>query len=119
GGTDALAFSGSALADLDSDGLVALLEYGLGTSDATSTPTPLILRNDSLGRWFLEVPRRLNADDAILTIETATKPESTWVPAETRLEGSILQGEIATDSWEVIPPAGASSFYIRVRATLR
>ena len=119
GESDALAFSGSVLADLDGDGLVALLEYSLGTSEAAATATPLTLRHDGSGRWLLSVPRRLNADDAVLTIETAATPGSSWVPAETRLEASILHGEIATESWEITPPVGASSFFIRVRATLR
>jgi hypothetical protein len=40
GGTDSIAFTGVATADLDKDGLSALMEYALGTSDSSPNSIP-------------------------------------------------------------------------------
>lgn len=71
GGTDALAFAGDPLADVDRDGLCALLEYAAGTSDAVFTPMDSVLRlvggeGEALHAQLTLLP---NADDAHVTVE--------------------------------------------------
>jgi hypothetical protein len=67
--TDAVGFTGDPNADQDKDGLSALLEYAMGTSDLTFTGPGFIrtkANNDSL---TVEFTTRLVADDAVLVLE--------------------------------------------------
>ena len=56
GTTDAVAFAGAPLADVDLDGLAALLEYGLGTADNVPSAPSLTLTRDAQGIWFFTFP---------------------------------------------------------------
>ncbi len=104
GASDALAFTGSPLADLDGDGISALVEYACGSSDndPASRPAPAQFAFDFAGNVNVTFPIVPNADDVICTIETTTTTTlgSGWVP---------LNGPIA---------AGANRFF-RLRVTPR
>lgn len=119
GGTDAVTFSGSALADADHDGLPALLEYVFGTSETVTTATPWTFGKDAQGRWLLTFPRVVNADDAALTIESATDVTGPWSAANATLFNSSLNGTISTETWQITVPAGGAGFFVRLKATLR
>lgn len=119
GSTDALPFTGPALADLDTDGLVALLEYALGTSDLVSSPQSGRLTRNALGQLDFTFPRALLADDVALTIEAALTPAGPWLPATGTLLTSTPNGTVAIESWRITPPAGAGAFFVRLRAMLR
>lgn len=119
GTTDALPFTGLALADLDSDGLLALLEYELGTSDLVPTANAARLTRNVLGQLDFTFSRALLADDATLTIEAALTPAGPWSPATATLLTSTPNGNVATETWRVTAPPGSSAFFARLRATLR
>jgi hypothetical protein len=102
GGTDALAFTGSALADLDGDGYPAMVEYLFGTSDTNpaSRPGPPAITfgaDGSVRATYAIIP---NADDVIAVIETTSNPATGWETASAPF------------------PAGSSRFF-RLKATLR
>ena len=72
GEDDAIPFEGIATDDIDGDGLSALFEYALGTSDTDPTPNPLDFRFvDFAGAdpddrfFFVQVRHRIGTDDAI------------------------------------------------------
>jgi hypothetical protein len=103
GTSDALVFSGSVDADIDTDGLSALMEYAIGTSDTVFTPasaafTAVLNPDSSVTLNWTQVP---NADDVILTAE-ASDDLSVW----TTLPGNTF-------------PAGSAKKYFRLKATRR
>ena len=83
GATDAFAFIGNPLADLDQDGFIAMVEYAFGTSDTDATSVPadpaVTLRPWGVSEvtWSL----RPNADDveAIPQVWSGSRSE-TWQP---------------------------------------
>jgi hypothetical protein len=119
GAVDNVAFSGSANADADADGLPALLEYMLGTSDGTSNTTPLAVSRDAFGNLTLVFTRRANADDADLTIESVADLASPWATATANKVSDSSVGTLRTETWTVTPPVGATKFFVRLKATLR
>ncbi len=69
GTTDALMFTGDPLADADSDGHSALIEYAFGTSDTVwNAATDFLQPSATLPTWAAPLP---NADCAIITLETS------------------------------------------------
>ena len=119
GATDGLAFSGNALADIDLDGLEALAEYAIGTSDTSLNAPPGVLTRDALGRWLFTFPRAFNADDAALTIESATALAAAWTPTTATFLSSVPLAGFALETWQVFPPNGAATFFARLKVTLR
>ena len=119
GGTDSVAFSGAPLADADGDGLPALLEYALGTSDAAATTPPWSTVREVSGDVLLTFPRVLNADDAVLTIEAVATPTGAWAPATAALVTSTTAGNIATETWRITVPPGSPAYFVRLKATPR
>ncbi|NIP95793.1 MAG: lamin tail domain-containing protein, partial [Akkermansiaceae bacterium] len=63
GTTDAVTFGGDPLADLDSDGFGALLEYATGTSDLIPGGSPVRLSSTTAGRLTITLQVNLGADD--------------------------------------------------------
>ena len=96
GASDATAFTCTALADADGDGLPALLEYLLATSDTAPTPAAVIASRTSDGRATLIFPRRLSADDVGYFVESSANL-ATWTNAATRTtqvrngDGSVME----------------------------
>ncbi|HWB01726.1 MAG TPA: lamin tail domain-containing protein [Verrucomicrobiales bacterium] len=103
GSNDALPFSGNATADTDSDGLTALMEYALGTSDSVFTPANAALSTvlNPDGSMSLTWPAAANADDVILSAESSDDL-GTWAP---------VPGDTV--------PAGGPRKYVRLRALKR
>ena len=119
GTSDALAFSGSANTDADADGIPALLEYELGTSDGVNNTLPLTVTRDISGALIAVFTRRANADDADLSIEAVTDLTAVWAPATANKTSDTLVGTLRTETWQITPPVGAATFFIRLKATLR
>jgi hypothetical protein len=106
--TDATFFTGSPTLDRDSDGLPAIVEYALGTSDdeANSGPGSIVPHLDEQGRFTVTLPRRLSADDARLVVETSSDLAQ-WTPA-LLLSTRTLSGGVAEETWgipNVLPQA--------------
>jgi hypothetical protein len=120
GSSDSATFAGVPDADLDGDGLTALLEYTFGTSDlAVENPMPWSISNDPLGNQFFEVRRAVNADDTVLSFEGTSELGGTWQPAAATLFSSVVDGTVATETWLITPPSGSQNYYFRAKATLR
>ena len=118
GGTDRLPFSGSPSADGDKDGVPALLEYMLGSSDTVSN-TPFTVSNDGLGHLIMIFNRQVNADDADLTIESVADLSGTWAPATAVKTDDTTIGTLRTETWQVTPPVGTAKYFVRLKATMR
>jgi Lamin Tail Domain/Chitobiase/beta-hexosaminidase C-terminal domain len=130
GVSDRVAFTGSPLADLDFDGIPALLEHILGTSDNDPEtgimPVPAIEMFD-IGAGpqpFLTFTAavELAADDVALAAELSTNL-SAWdaTPAAIVFLGETgTVGGTATLKWRAAAPMtpGAPRQFIRLRATL-
>ena len=119
GTSDAIAFSGGANIDADGDGIPALLEYELGTSDGASNPLPLTVTRDISGALIAVFTRRANADDADLGIEAVTDLTAVWAPATANKTDDTVVGTLRTETWQITPPVAAATFFIRLKATLR
>jgi hypothetical protein len=119
GDTDAALFAGSSGSDADLDGIFALLEYSLGTSDASPDAGLWSIDRDGSGRCLFTFQRAVAADDAALTIEMATTAGGPWAPASAVRVSSTGAGSVVTETWRIDPPAGSSTFFLRLRSTLR
>ena len=116
GATDATAFTGSALADLDADGLKAIVEYGLGSSDSIAGPSPMVagVADDHLTLTF---PRGATADDVALTVEYSSDL-ATWETSATYVQPVTLGPPTAV--WRAVPLlSGGGKHFLRLRATTR
>lgn len=119
GGTDSTNFAGSAIADADGDGYKAVLEYVFGTSDTTTTIAPWTVTRNVAGEFLVTFPRMLQADDAVLTIETTTNFATPFTTATATLVGSTTAGNVVTETWKITPPVGAPQFFVQLKAALR
>jgi hypothetical protein len=119
GTSDSLAFSGSAIADIDQDRLPLLLEYSFGTSDSIPSPDQCRITRDPFGKPLLSFPHALNADATNLTIEASANANGPWEPTTAVLVNTTLSSNIATETWRIDQPVGSGSLFLRVRATLR
>lgn len=116
--SDAIPFSGDPNADLDSDGMTALLEYAWGTDDtAPSFPNEVYELTGPPNNLSFVTQKNLSADDAIITIQTSSDLNR-WVSADALLEPSNeehLGNGIARYTWT--PQASAdpgSQLFIRI-----
>ena len=102
GESDALAFDGEAGADNDGDGMSDFLEYALGSSDLIAGGSQVAVINEQPGQLLIRFPRRLAADDAIVSVEVSSDLV-TWVPAG--------------DDWEIesVVPAGNGTELVTLR----
>ena len=115
GATDAIGFSGDPGADLDNDGLSALLEHAFGTSDSDPTSPPFSLAMDPL---TLTLQQNLAADDVTWTIEQSSDLIH-WVPIDTFLQTTADNFDgTATVQFTSLAPPGTQQFW-RARASLR
>jgi hypothetical protein len=108
--------------DLDGDGIAALMEYAMGSSDAVPGSTPITTNRGSSddGTPFLDVsfPRQLNAEEASLSPESspdlATWSDQgwTWQESTQGTSGSV------TERWRLSGAEAARiPLFLRVKAT--
>ncbi len=121
--SDAIPFPGDPNADLDSDGISALLEYALGTDDTIpNQASDLYHLSGSLNSLTFVAQRSLSADDAIIIMETSTDLE-TWVSSDSLFEISNqenLGNGNARYTWSLQSEAAPDvRFFVRLRVELR
>ena len=114
GASDATVFSGNALADADGDGIVALAEHFLGTSDSIAGAPPLTAGRTLDGRATLTFPRRLSADDLACAVEVSSDLVA-WTADAARIAHVNNGNGTATETWAA--NAGAPQQFMRVRVT--
>lgn len=120
GGDDLVPFVGEAGTDADGDGMPALIEYALGTSDTEPAGGRDSVRAGlSEDGWLtLTVTRRLGADDAVLTVE-ASEDLVTWSKA-VRRSAVAVPGQLGrgVEEWGV-PAAGKRVVFLRLAGRLQ
>ncbi len=105
---DALTFTGQTGADRDHDGLNALIEHAMGTSDTAADRMENLL-SVSLGESnFLEISlqRNLAAEDIQFTIQVSTDL-SAWDDVNTKLQltrSDYRGGGVVLESYRVVSP---------------
>ena len=116
GASEATQFTGEPLADLDQDGLPALLEYALGTNDTDSFSGPgsITANFDAETGLTLTFPRNLVGDDVSLRAEFSTDLVS-WTPANLKATRSVGDGT-AMETWGVVQ-SDQPVLFLRVRVT--
>ena len=129
GTSDSVAFAGVADADLDRDGLVALVEHAIGSSDtelSVDAHPVLSVENFDSGtgpqpHLTLTARHNLAADDTRLSAEIATNM-GTWssAPGAVVFLGETILGDgSAVLKWRAATPLSAAvQQYFRLRATL-
>ena len=127
GGSDAVNFSGDPAADADGDGLSALVEYALGSSDVDATSG-----NDATSAGSVEIGGasyptfnyQLNpaAEDVNRSVESSVDLV-TWTNADTqlvKLANSVNADGSVTKTLRLASPlTGESKLYFRLRVELR
>lgn len=129
-GTDATTFSGDALADLDKDGVPALLEYGLGSSDDTPHDSILPISSFSMFDFGSGLEpalaftfiRNLSADDLIFTVELSNDLND-WAtsPGELIHLSSLNNGDgTSSETYIIAAPVSAEvQKFARLKTTLK
>jgi hypothetical protein len=116
GMVDSSLFTGVPSEDLDSDGLPAILEYALGTSDddPSSGPSAITAKLDLLGNFLMTFTRNLSADDVILSCE-GSRDLVSWFPA-TLFYSQATGNGLALETWG-LPPQFANALFLRLRVS--
>ena len=121
GTDDGVAFRGDPSADKDADGVSALVEYFLGTSDtdASSGPgTGAVLNSDRHGGLVFSVKHSVSADQVEWFWESSENL-TTWIPLATWPAPTTSSvGSIETLTWSVANETASRKFY-RLRVQLR
>jgi hypothetical protein len=114
GTSDATSFSSDPGADIDHDGLPALVEYALGTSDTDPASGPDVVHAglDNSGRFVVTLHRNLRADDALMWVE-ASNDLAGWFAAAL-LSTRVNPDGTATETWG-LPVTGQQVLFLRVR----
>ncbi|MFT4550549.1 MAG: hypothetical protein ACI9MB_004526 [Verrucomicrobiales bacterium] len=111
--SDATTFSGDPFADDDNDGVAALLEYALGTSDSISDSGISLS-----GGFRFSYSRNLASDDVTLELEVSTDLNM-WTPiaGEFTFTGESPNGDgTSTVIWQGSSAAGRQ--FVRLKASL-
>ncbi len=117
GGQDAQLWSGVASSDLDQDGLSALMEYALGSSEA--------IPGDGLAHWSFttdaggitfHLQRSLTADAAACVAEVSSDLNA-WSSAGLEMLSSEVIGGVVHETWHLA--SGPQRVFWRITATLR
>ena len=118
GGSDATVFTGDPATDLDHDGLNALLEYALGTSDTNNAQglTAWSLVPDAIvpGTWLFAHQRAHAADDIMVTVEQSNDMQ-TWTTVGVTAISLAQSGAIENDTYRITAPPGATRTFVHVR----
>lgn len=120
GNSDELAFSGVPNDDDDQDGLEALLEFAMGTSDQEFTQSHNVTF-DSFGNLVFAYNRQLGTDGVELIGEISSDLHN-WTPIS---ESFVLVSEtgngdgLRTLEWRTVSPPEGQQVFLRLRAVAR
>ena len=115
GSSDATAFVGDPSVDDDGDGLNALMEHALGTSDSVANPSPLTIGANSDGAALISYTRNLSADDVVYSVESSSDLH-TWNTLDPGiyLESETPMGDgTSVVTWQYTP-TGDSRIFVRL-----
>ena len=114
GRVDEVAFVGNPTEDIDGDGLPALLEYALGTSDRDPVSGPSALRGAWIGEkdFGLSFNRNLRTRGVVLSVESSSDLRG-WSAAELKSTQTTGAG-LAVETWGVAD-RGQPAVFFRVR----
>lgn len=116
GSSDATSFTGNPNADVDGDGLSALLEYAIGSDDLISnTRVTSLAFNDGMLAFTLR--RSLAAEDISWSLEQSTDLE-TWTPSGIEFENVDDQSEGTGSIIFQLPEPSDSRVFWRARVDL-
>ncbi len=102
-GSDALTFTGNPSADTDGDGLNALMEWGLGTSDSLWNQSP-VAHGTGLAGYEFSIEHAAGADAATPVAE-ASGNLSLWDVPVTLSKRTLLPGGRLRSIWRSVTPA--------------
>jgi hypothetical protein len=111
----AIPFTGNALADEDHDGLTALVEHFLGTSDNQPSPSPITPTAGADGTLTITFVHRLATDDIKSVVEISSDLAN-WQPNAVRSQQTNNGDGSATEVWNA-PQAGNAKLFIRIKLT--
>lgn len=116
GNADANTFTGNATADADSDGLNALLEYALGTSESNNNLLAATLTADTLapGTFLFTYTCATAADDTIRTVEQSSNLTA-WSTTGITEENIVHNGATQSVTCRVVPTIGETKAFVRIR----
>ena len=112
GTDDTSRFTGSPEADLDRDGMSALLEHFFGSSELVASGSPVRIELSPDGGLILEFPRNAGAEDLQMHFETSSDLVS-WSLEEAILE-KVDAAPQARETWRLEPTSGRRFLRIRV-----
>lgn len=117
---DEVRFTGDPEADQDEDGLTALMEHALGSSDGAFSDQPWSLLVAGGNPPFAEasVTRRSNADDVLWIPEYSTDLEN-WIPLTNARTVPADQAGLVIESYSLSGQPATTRIFLRVRVVKR
>jgi len=117
--SDATTFGGIATDDGDGDGLNALLEYALGTSDTDqlsgSQAYALTPEAGNPGNYLFTYQRATAADDVTISLQQSTDL-ATWTPVDPLALVSIVESGATTSiTYRIAEPSGGGRVFVRLK----
>jgi hypothetical protein len=109
----AFPFTGTALVDVDGDGIPAIVEHFFSTSDSVKNSTPITGSRTVDGRMQLTFPRRLAADDLVLQVQVSSDLVN-WTTNTTRTSHINNGNNTATETWTANSPTSPQFMRLRV-----